>query len=384
VKATYRVSPEVVAWVIKQIKTSDIPSISLDTTLKAWKTGETIPTFDEIEHVSKKTHIPLGYFFLQRPPEEKIKLMKYRTVASLGSGNPSRDLIDTIADMEQIVDWTRDYLVSGGSEANTIVGKLKNETNVETIAKDIRTTLGISEDWFKTIEDHFKYLRTRISEAGVIVMMNGVVRNNTRRPLDINEFRAFTLIDAYAPLIFINATDSPNGRIFSLLHEFTHIYLGVDNLFNDRNGNNKGVSKLETICNAVAAEILVPSRLFGNIWDTMRSQSATLDVTIARVAHVFKSGNVVIARKALDAGKLTQLLYDRIVHDAILGFNAQKQAQKGNGGNYYKTKGSRIDTRFFAFVIDSVAQGKTLYTEAFRLTDTNRTTFSKLVEGLHA
>jgi hypothetical protein len=35
--------------------------------------------------------------------------MKYRTVASLGSGNPSRDLIDTIADMEQIVDWTRDY-----------------------------------------------------------------------------------------------------------------------------------------------------------------------------------------------------------------------------------------------------------------------------------
>jgi Zn-dependent peptidase ImmA (M78 family) len=305
-------------------------------------------------------------------------------VASLGSGNPSRDLIDTIADMEQIVDWTRDYLVSGGSEANTIVGKLKNETNVETIAKDIRTTLGISEDWFKTIEDHFKYLRTRISEAGVIVMMNGVVRNNTRRPLDINEFRAFTLIDAYAPLIFINATDSPNGRIFSLLHEFTHIYLGVDNLFNDRNGNNKGVSKLETICNAVAAEILVPSRLFGNIWDTMRSQSATLDVTIARVAHVFKSGNVVIARKALDAGKLTQPLYDRIVHDAILGFNAQKQAQKGNGGNYYKTKGSRIDTRFFAFVIDSVAQGKTLYTEAFRLTDTNRTTFSKLVEGLHA
>jgi hypothetical protein len=36
------------------IKTSDIPSISLDTTLKAWKTGETIPTFDEIEHVARR------------------------------------------------------------------------------------------------------------------------------------------------------------------------------------------------------------------------------------------------------------------------------------------------------------------------------------------
>ncbi|MGE4585603.1 MAG: hypothetical protein AB7C91_13215 [Sphaerochaeta sp.] len=55
-----------------------------------------------------------------------------------------------------------------------------------------------------------------MSEAGVIVMMNGVVRNNTHRPLSIEEFRAFALIDSFAPLIFINATDSASGRLFSL------------------------------------------------------------------------------------------------------------------------------------------------------------------------
>ena len=35
----------------------------------------------------------------------------------------------------------------------------------------------------------------------------------------------FTLIDAYAPLIFINAADSESGRVFSLLHEFVHIVI---------------------------------------------------------------------------------------------------------------------------------------------------------------
>jgi hypothetical protein len=67
-----------------------------------------------------------------------------------------------------------------------------------------------------------------------------------------------------------------------------------------------------------------------------------------------------------------------------LGFNAQKQAQKEMAGIITRRKEAASIHGSLAFVIDSVAQGKTLYTEAFRLTDTNRTTFSKLVEGLHA
>ena len=45
-------------------------------------------------------------------------------------------------------------------------------------------------------------------------MMSGIVGNNTHRPLNIDEFRAFSVIDEYAPLIFINSNDSINGKLF--------------------------------------------------------------------------------------------------------------------------------------------------------------------------
>ncbi len=131
----------------------------------------------------------MGYFFLKTLPKEEIKLLEYRTIASEEFDNPSRDLIDTIADMEEIVDWTRDYLIAEGSEINPIVGKLNMKLMSWSCTPSISGKFfGLSIDWFKTTANSFNYLRDTISEAGVIVMMNGVACNNTHRPLDINEF----------------------------------------------------------------------------------------------------------------------------------------------------------------------------------------------------
>ena len=380
-KTTYTVSPAVVDWVIGQIGAYTTPLNSLNL-LKEWRTGAKTPTFNQIETVSKQTRIPLGYFFLQTPPKEEIKLMEYRTIASTESENPSRDLIDTITEMEQIVDWTRDYLISEGSEANPIVGKLKHETDTMAIARDIRQFLNLSENWFQTADSSFNFLRDRISKAGVIVMMNGVVRSNTHRPLNLDEFRAFAILDTFAPLIFINATDSTSGKLFSILHEFVHLCLGVEDLFNDRRNTYKGVNKLETLCNTVTAEILVPNNLFSKVWNNVSAQSIPIQKTIEKVARYFKCGRIVVARKALDTGKIGKTVYESVVQEAIENYHKQKQAKKDSGGDYYRTKGSRLDKRFLTFIVDSVSRGKTLYSDAFRLTDTNRHTFSELIERM--
>lgn len=380
------VSSEILDWVITHIQ-ADTLSNKIVKYLNLWVSGEKKPTFNQIEQVSKATGIPLGYFFLQTPPDEDLSIVEYRTIDSIKLKNPSRNLIDTLHDMDQVQTWMHDYLISEDSTPLGFVGSLESVSSVEVFAQKIRNLLDISVDWYKTSptsEDSFNLIRAAISNTGTIVMMSGIVENNTHRPLNIEEFRAFSIIDAYAPLIFINSNDSINGRLFSLLHEFSHICIGENSLFNDRCSTGRKVKKTETICNAVAAEILVPQEIFAKRWNLTAQENDTEQI-IEILAHDFKCGITVIARKAYENEFIDYHLYQKTAQRAVQIYNdarKRKKEQGGNGGNFYRTAVSRIDQRFFAMLVSSVYEGKTLYTDAYRLTNTNRSTFARLVDNV--
>ena len=383
-QATVNVSKEILEWVMACVRLDILPT-QIANYLSSWLSGEKTPTYNQIEKVSKATGIPLGYFFLQTPPVEDVSLLNYRTVDSISLSNPSRNLMDTIHDMEQVQDWMHQYQLSVGEGKLPFVGAMNEDSAISSFVSMVRRTLGLNEDWFrlcKDAEDAFRKIRQAISEAGVVIMMNGIVGNNTHRPLEISEFRAFAIVDEYAPLIFINSNDSINGRLFSLLHEFAHICLGMNSFFNDRHSDGNAVSKTEKLCNGVAAEILVPQQLFLNEW-TNSVQNMDAEHTIDVLAKVFRCGSTVIARRALDSGLIDKKLYQKIAKLAIDRYNEKKKKKKENpGGDFYRTAASRIDQRFFKLLRGSVVEGKTLYSDAFRLTNTNRSTYAALSEQI--
>ncbi len=376
-----KISDAVLQWIIHSIRLDSLPMEIADNLVK-WASGEKTPTFNQVEKASRATGIPLGYFFLQIPPEEKIPLMEYRTVNSFSIDRPSRNLIDTIHDMEMIQSWTRDHLISEGIQPPQCVSLISENNDIFSCATKIRELLDLPIDWFtkcKAADDSFRFIRRAISNIGVLVMMNGVVGNNTHRVLDIDEFRAFAIIDQYAPLVFINANDSTNGRLFSLIHEFAHICLGENDFFNDRQSSVCPVSAIETLCNAIAGEILVPLNIFLDLWESEIEKNSAEDV-IVNLARVFRCGTIVIARKALDNRKIGGELYHKIAARAITAYRENKKRKKDSQGDFYKTAASRIDQRFFRMLIRSVSEGKTLYSDAFRLTNTNRSTYTRLVQ----
>ena len=375
------ISEDILQWIMTRVRLESLPH-KVAANLTKWSEKEKVPTFNQIEDVSKATGIPLGYFFLKTPPQEDLSLVEYRTVDSVELMNPSRELIDTMHNMELVQDWMRDQLIAEGISELPFVGALKGETSVVRFADSVRDRLNLKKDWFRRsggVRDSFNRLRMAMSNAGVVVMTSGIVENNTHRPLDINEFRAFALVDDLAPLIFINGNDSESGKIFSLIHEFAHLCLGENSLFNERYSSGQSINRKETICNAVAAEILVPQDLFTKAW-----QTAVKEVDRERAIQItskdFKCGMTVIARRALDNGFIEYPLYKKTAELAIKLYNEQRKKQKenGSGGDYYKTAVNRIDPRFLKMLTGSVAAGKTLYSDAFRLTNTNRFTFAKL------
>ena len=375
------ISTNILDWVLSILNPSET-NPQIFEILVAWQKGEKTPTYNKVLEISRATGIPLGYFFLNKPPQEDVSLVNYRTVKSIDLKQPSRALKTTILDMELVQDWLSNQLTKDCYDKNDYVKSLNKNTDIITLSQTVRKKLNIDIEWFKSSRnagDSFKFLRQAISDSGVVVMANGIVRNNTSKNLSIDEFRAFALIDDYAPLIFINTNDSVNGKLFSLLHEYVHIGLGKNSLYNDRCSCHNEISKTEQICNAVAAEILVPQEIFNNQWSLLNTDG-DIEKNINKIARYFKCGVVVVARKALENHYISKEQYSLIANNTVQNYKKRKT----NGGDFYRSLNSKIDTNFLNYLVSSVEKGNTLYTEAFRLTNTNSKTFNNLktqIEG---
>lgn len=173
---------------------------------------------------------------------------------------PSVDLMDTVRIALQRQEWYLEYQRDHGLEALPFVGRFTIAADARLVAADIRAVLAVElEQGQRTWEVYFRELMEAAERVGVLVMRSGVVGNNTHRKLDVSEFRGFAISDPLAPVVFINSADAPAARLFTLLHELAHIWVGASGVSNVAPGNSR---REETFCNAVAGEFLVPGEVF--------------------------------------------------------------------------------------------------------------------------
>jgi len=100
--------------------------------------------------------------------------------------------------------------------------------------------------------------------------------------------------------------------------------------------------------------------------------AADLRIQLQPLAEQFRVSTQVILGRVREAGALTWDQKERI---------AELVAERGGGGNYYNTKPVQVGKRFASELIASTLEGRTPYTEAFRLLDVKKTT---TFEGLGA
>ncbi len=379
------IEPKAVQWALDQT-----PDDRLDEKFKkqvqSWISGDAKPTIPQLRKFSRISYIPIGRFFLKVQPSEDYEVLQYRTFNGNGVVKPSRNLLDTIADMYRVYDWLVEYRHETDFGSLPFVGSAKDMSDTKTIASMIRKHLKLDDDWvteFRAPGEAFSFLRRKLEGCGIVVMMSGIVGNNTSRPLDVEEFRAFAIVDDTAPLIFINAADSNSSRLFSLLHETVHVWLGQSNLF-DGNGQpfpdicEDGASQIEKICNAVAAELLLPNDIFLNEWSGR--EGGYLD-RVEAISRKFNCSHTVVARRALDNKLMSKDEYEDVAEAGKKYYLDNKgKGKKRSGGDYYATKSSRLSPYLMCTLCDGIYTGKITYTEAFQLTNTNRNTFFKIVE----
>lgn len=382
-----KVSPKILHWV--QENTDVVLNSEWNDRINKWLREESNPTLNQIKGLSKKTQIPFGYFFLDDIPKENLPLLKFRTIDNIDIEKPSRNLIDTIHDMEIKQSWLSEYREKNGyptssfSHGYNLFDRSDHKTD-ELITRDIMHVLNLELGWNTGLKNRgaFNLLRDKLDQVGVIVMYSGIVGNNTHRPLSQIEFRAFALDDKFAPLIFINSNDSYNAMLFSLVHELTHIWYGTSELYNDDfQKNAKALNpKTEQDINHISESIIFPKSLFINEWKK-QSDGTTIE-QIKDVATYFNASPLSSGIRALRLGLIKQTDVDQLKIELSKEHQNKKKGQKG-GGDYYTTKAAQTDSAFAREIERGVSAGDIAFNKAFELLGVrNGPAFDKLLSKI--
>ena len=258
------------------------------------------------------------------------------------------------------------------------MGSLALGADVVRSAASIRAALNFDLEAQRRLPSWTEALRHFIELAdalGVLVMVSGVVGSNNQRPLDPEEFRGFALADPVAPLVFINGADSKAAQLFTLAHELAHLWLG-ESALSDASAAEAPTQAVERWCNRVAAELLVPLRVFTAEHDPDADLRGELD----RLARRFKVSTLVVLRRMHDAGTLRGDDYWRAYNTEV---ERLQELSGGSGGDFYRTLGARVSKRFARAVVSSTLEGRSSFTEAFRLLGFKKmSTFRQLSNGL--
>ncbi len=370
--------PEVLRWARERagLSVEDLAKKAQVRTERAreWEDSGNI-SIAQADRLARVTHTPLGFLFLAEPPEDGLPIADFRTVGDQPLRRPSPDLLETVYQMQRRQTWLRGELIEDEISPLPFVGAYTTADSPEVVAQATRLALKVERDWAageSTWTEALHSLRQRMEEAGVLVVINGIVGNNTYRQLDLDEFRGFALMDEYAPLIFVNNADYKSAQMFTLVHEFAHVLIGEDGVstFEEMHPVPHGI---EIFCNRVAAEFLIPGELLHNYWTKI---SESIDPYQA-VARRFKVSVLVAARRALDLQLIDRPSFLAFYHE-YLSREMLARESGSDGGNFWNNQNTRLGRRFGAAVVRAVKKGRLQYREAYALTGLAGASFENL------
>ena len=377
------ITPELLTWArsragltsAETAKRVNVPEAKLS----AWELGEALPTLRQAETLAQKLYVPFGYLFLSSVPNTEIELPDLRTVQGNPVAEPSIEFEDVLNDALRKQEWFKEYLQYEEVEPPSFVSRFSMDAPVKEVAADLGKTLGIAQkirpksaNW----ESFLRYLTGEAEQLGVLVLRSGIVGNNTRRPLNVAEFRGFVLSDPLAPLIFLNGGDARSAQIFTLMHELAHLWIGVSGISNPdyQKGVEHHSNTVERFCDKVAAEALVPEQDFKAAWQENRSAEKNCQ----SVAEHFKVSRVVALRRAYTLNKINR---DEFL-DYYSSISSINRVGRQGGGDFRRSLLARNSPTFTTALVESVLSGRTDEREATRLLSVKIPTFDRLVKRM--
>lgn len=284
-------------------------------TLEMWESWEDSPTMWQLEKVAKKYNTNLTVFYLPAPPENFKPKINYRGIEMTIEPEIRYNLEIHIWEAYQRKKIATELYSDLWIEPAWLL-KLNMSMGVEKVAEMIREYLWpesrINSATFRGKEPNeiTKFWKNIVESKDILVSQTSSMNTHIWVPTSV--MRGFCITWEGLPIIMLNSKDSPRGKVFTILHELTHILIGWESEIQNvdfRNLDDPNLDAEEIFCNKVSAEILVPRE---NLLPIINSGSFHVTAeNVNQMARGYWVSEEVIMRRLLDFNKISKKDYER-------------------------------------------------------------------------
>lgn len=279
--------------------------------VRAWEDGEELPSMAQVRKLANVYKRPISDLFLTQPPQQTPLPHDFRRTNDLIGERYSPQLRHELRASMRRRQLALD-LIEENQETppEAIALRININQDPEDVGQAVRKFLNITateqKSWRGDWRKAYNAWRSRLEAAGVLVFQVATVARE--------EMHGFCLATQPLPVIGINRKLKPNGRTFTMLHEFAHILMGEAALcdIDETVHRNPLEQQTEIFCNHVAGATLVAAAdLLGEPQVSRRPPSYEdwLDDDIALLARTYSVSEEVVLRRLLTLGRTTREFY---------------------------------------------------------------------------
>lgn len=390
------VNPEILKWArdtaglnvadaARKLGFADTRQRSATERLNALETGADEPSRSVLLKMSKEYRRSLLVFYLAAPPRTGDRGQDFRTVPG-GAPPHYNALVDTlIRDIRGRQKSVRALLEETDPQPVDFVASVTMDEQTTDLGRRITERLRFSLAEFRrqaTIEAAFGYLRQKIEDAGVYVLLVGNLGSHHTN-ISAEIFRGFAIADHLAPFIVINDQDARPAWAFTALHELAHLWLGATGI--------SGASieaRIEKYCNDVAGEILLPAAEMAQVANLRRTPFEQVFENITTFAAARKLSRAMVAYSFLRHDVITDGMWRQVADRLRQEWLAlrRRQEQEGEtadtgGPSYYIVKRHRLGNALLDIVRRSLGEGVITYTKAAQVLGVKPRNVDPLIHG---
>jgi len=323
--------------------------------IKDWETGLNYPTIIQLRKLGHIYKRPIAIFFLPKRPKDFAPLRDFRCIRARSGKQYSVALNYAVRQAYERRLLALDLYEETDENIPSFTKSVSTDDNPEKIGLEIRNMLGITKEkqinWYDSY-DALNMWRSAMEQKGVLVFQSSGI--------DVEEMRGFAIGEYPLPAISLNMKDTPNGRIFTLLHEFVHIMLKESSVCDIREWLKRTYEdqKVEVFCNQVAGATLVNKQdlLTEDIVHQKFREKNWQKRDFTLIARRFKVSREVIMRRFLTFGWITQAYYERRRDEFLLEYeDIRKKKRTGFAPMHKKVVGS-VGLSYSELVLNSYNQ----------------------------